>query len=112
MHHLIELWSPKTKWLNMSPNDRREYLGQVVTGISGFLQEGLQLHATGLSRRDLANSAPYQFFLVWDSPSEDLIGRFMTELQRLDWFQHFDQVNTSGENIGLEALLDAHSNLQ
>lgn len=111
MHHLIELWSPKAKWLEMSATDRQDYLAGVAKGIAGFLQEGLQLHATGMAGSDLANSVPYRFFLVWDSPSKELIDRFMTELERLNWFKHFDQVNTAGDNIGLEALLEAHIKL-
>ena len=104
MYTYIELFKAKDAWLDLSDQQKAEYLQRVGSSMEGVLASGAELVGVGGTDHGTAHEAGYDFYAVWKLPSRDVVEAFERGIEDDGWYEYFDQVNASGELVEFETL--------
>jgi hypothetical protein len=76
-------------------------------GASGVPGQGRhhELLGAGAANPKIGHHAGYDYFAVWRLPSPEVVEAFEQGIEDDGWYEYFEQVNASGESVGLEALM-------
>ena len=105
MHLYIELFKPKDAWLQLSAEDRAQYLQTAGSTMQGAVAAGAELVGVGAADSETSHDAGYDFYAVWKLPSPDVVELFEKGIEDDDWYSYFEQTNASGELVEFEALV-------
>jgi len=105
MHLYIELFRAKDAWLELNPEQRREYVQQVGSTMHGVLEAGAELLGAGSAAPGTSNDVGYDFFAVWKLPDADVVKSFEEGIERDNWYDYFEQVNAAGELVDFESVV-------
>jgi hypothetical protein len=92
----IELWKAKQAWLDLSTEDRANYMTALGPAIQGLLEGGATIISWGVNDTSTYNRADYDFFGVWTFPSVESAHQFEQMVEGAGWYNYFDQVNAMG----------------
>ncbi len=109
MHAFLELWSPKKSWLSMSTADRQVVVDRLGELIGPIVQSG-SIEILGWANADPAVDHPegHKYFSVWTAPTRGALDTLRAAIVSGGWYEHFDQVNATGELSTPDAILKEH----
>lgn len=96
MHLFLELWKPKRKWLDLTEEERQEYVESIQPSIGDLLEEGVELVGIGAIDADTDQRAEYDFWAVWRIPSDERVERFERQVREDGFYEYFEQINARG----------------
>lgn len=105
MKVFIEFWKAKDAWHQLSKEERATYLEQVGPVIEDLIAQGAVLDTWGVNDDTSPYRANYDFFAITKLPTQELLDSFQTIVEEAGWYQYFEQINVTGENIGAEAVI-------
>ena len=105
MKVFIEFWKAKDAWHQLSKGERAAYLGQIAPAMEDLISKGAIFDAWGLNDDTSPYRAAYDFYAVTKLPTQDLLDNFQTIVEGSGWYNYFEQINLSGDNIGAEAVI-------
>lgn len=101
----IEFWKAKDLWHQKSKDFRAAYLANIPRANIELEKKGMVIDCWGLNENTTAEKAAYDFYAVAKFPTQDLADEFADAVQNAGWYEYFDQINMSGDNIGIDAVL-------
>jgi hypothetical protein len=105
MHLLMELWTPKPAWHELSPAARQDFVDGVLAAVQPLMTDDFVLLGSGLARNDLPYPLPCRYFAVWQAARAEQVQAFAELLVRAGWYTYFDQVNIGGLHMPLGKVL-------
>jgi hypothetical protein len=107
MYLYIELWKAKQKWIELSQQERAEYMSKAGPYIKPIIETaGVEFFSLVNNIPDKAHKVDYSYGNVWKMPSKELISKLEAAVEQAGWHQYFEQVNAAGEVVTLEVQLD------
>ena len=108
MYILVEQWTPKTKWLQASAEER----GAFMQGVGGAMVElsklGVETLAWSLNDPDTSHRADWNYFAVWKFPSLEASHAFENAVEQSGWYDYFEHKNMRGKWETPEAVIGQH----
>lgn len=93
----LELWKPKQAWLELSSQQREDFIAGIGPSIEGLLQAGVELVGIGMVDPETDMRGDYDYWAVWDLPSEELVAQFEKAVRDDGFYDYFEQINARGE---------------
>lgn len=93
----IELWKAKQTWLDLSKEERGNYMNALGPAIQQLMEGGVQIVSWGACDAATFNKADYDYFAVWTFPNEEAAKSFEKMVEGAGWYNYFDQVNLMGK---------------
>lgn len=101
----VELWKAKQAWLDLSTEDRVNYMTALGPAIQQLIESGVQIVSWGYNEKTTTNRADYDFFGVWTFPSAESAQAFEKLVEGAGWYNYFDQVNVMGNATGPQEVI-------
>jgi len=98
----IELWNPRQKWLDMTPEERGAYMEKVGPVMQETMSWGLEMVGWSVCKGD---SAGYQYMAVWKIPDESIVHKLEEAVTQAGWHEYFEQVNSWGTLTGPDEVI-------
>lgn len=105
MECFIEMWTAKEAWLNMSKEERVEYVTQIGPHIQSMLEQGVEIVSWGENCKDTSHRANYDFFGVWKFPNAEIKKEFEAVVMEAGWYNYFHQENLSGASTTPDVII-------
>ena len=96
MFTYVELWKAKQPWLDLSKEERTNYMVALEPAIGQLLENGAQIVSWGYNEPGTFCRADYDFFGVWTFPDREAALAFEKMVEGAGWYHYFDQVNAMG----------------
>ena len=96
MYTYIELWKAKQSWLDLSQEERGNYMDALGPAIQQMIENGVQILSWGVNESPV-NRGEYDYFGVWTFPNEESTKNFEKLVEGAGWYNYFDQVNIAGK---------------
>lgn len=97
MKYLVEIFTPKQTWRDLSKEARVAYLAKVNMASKPLIDQGVEVIAVMENDSDTIQRLDYQFFGIWKFPTDKLEKSFEALLLSEGWFNYFDHVNLKGQ---------------
>ena len=110
MKTYIELWKAKGAWLNLSKEERGNYMNGLGPAIQQLLDNGVQIISWGVNE-DPTKRVDYDFFAVWTFPNTESAKQFEQLVEQVGWHNYFDQVNAMGDASSPQDVIPKMINL-
>lgn len=101
----IELWKAKQSWLDLSKEERGNYMTALGPAIQQLVESGVQIVSWGTNDASTFSKADYDYFAVWTFPHTEAAQNFEKLVEGAGWYQYFDQVNLMGQAGGLQDVI-------
>ncbi|MEE9430856.1 MAG: DUF6616 family protein [Melioribacteraceae bacterium] len=105
MKVFIEFWKAKDAWHQLSKEERANYLGQIAPAMQELITKGAVFDAWGVNDDKTPQRADYDFYAVTKLPTQELLDSFQAIVEGSGWYNYFEQINLTGDNIGAEAVI-------
>ncbi len=105
MKIFIELWKAKNTWLQLSRKDRESFVSRIGPEIAGLISKGIIVDSWGMNDDSSLYKADYDFFAITKLPSAELLEEFQQVIEKSGWYNYFDQVNVTGQDISAETVI-------
>ncbi|MEL6193054.1 MAG: DUF6616 family protein [Bacteroidota bacterium] len=105
MIYFIELWNAKQAWLDLSQEERGNYMNQVGSHIQGLLEKGVKILTWSVNDAATSERADYDYFAVWSFPNQELADGFQQLVAGAGWYNYFEQVNVMGGEDSVENII-------
>lgn len=92
----LELWKAKDEWLNLSKEERGNYMNALGPAIQQLMENGVQIVSWGENDKATFSKADYDYFAVWTFPNAEAAKSFEQMVQGAGWYNYFEQVNIMG----------------
>ncbi|GAB4091179.1 DUF6616 family protein [Flaviaesturariibacter terrae] len=92
----VELWKAKQAWLDLSQEERGNYMNALGPAIQQLLESGVQILSWGRNEAATFNRGDYDYFAVWTFPNAEAAQGFEKMVEGAGWYNYFDQVNVMG----------------
>ena len=92
----IELWKAKQAWIDLSKDERGNYVNALGPAIQQLLDNGVQIVSWGSNEPATFNRVDYDYFAVWTFPTTEAAEDFEKMVEGAGWYNYFDQVNARG----------------
>ena len=96
MHLYVELWNAKPKWLELSAEERSEYLAQVGPAIEEMVSQGVEIVGFGINDEETPHSSGYRYLAAWRMPTIQHVETLEKAVEDAGWHDYFEQVNSRG----------------
>jgi hypothetical protein len=96
MYLYVETWQPTHEWLELSKEERANYVTAVGGAIKQLADAGVEIIGWGLNDNDTDHHNGFDYFAVWRFPNKDIIKQFEATVTAAGWYNYFAQVNCSG----------------
>ena len=93
----IELWKAKQTWLDLSKEERGNYMGALGPAIQQLLDNGVQIVSWGTNDASTFSRTDFDYFAVWTFPNAEAAKNFEKLVEGAGWYNYFDQVNAMGD---------------
>jgi hypothetical protein len=103
----IELWQAKQSWINLSAEERGNYLTALGPAIQQLLSDGAQIVSWGINDGTTFRRVDFDYFAVWSFTDEKAAIAFEKLVESAGWYNYFEQVNARG-NAGSPQEVMAH----
>ncbi|WP_394767563.1 DUF6616 family protein [Ferruginibacter sp.] len=107
----IELWKAKQAWIDLSKEERGNYLTALAPAIQQLLESGVQIVSWGNNEASTFSKAEYDYFAVWTFPEIGSVKNFESMVEGAGWYNYFHQVNAMGNAISPQEVMAAMINL-
>jgi haloalkane dehalogenase len=111
-HVLVEMYNYTDSWRNLSEEHRNTFIGQVMAGVAGLADAGVEVIAYGANAPSTPLRAPYDFFCVYRAKDQASMTSLQDAIAESGWYTYFDQVNVSGVALQPLAVLPANAAIQ
>ncbi len=105
MIYFIELWNAKQAWLDLSQEERGNYMNQVGAHIQGLLEKGVKILTWSVNDAATSERADYDYFALWSFPNQELADGFQQLVAGAGWYNYFEQVNVMGGEDSVENII-------
>lgn len=105
MKIFIEFWKAKETWHRLSKEERLAYVAQIGPVMEDLISKGVLIDAWGTNQDTTEYKADFDFYAVTKFPSEELLLSFQNIVEQAKWYEYFDQINVSGDNLGADAVI-------
>ncbi|EPF71366.1 DUF6616 family protein [Acinetobacter rudis] len=105
-HYLIELYTPNAAWKGLAIEERKKYLNEVGTAMSGLYEAGVKALTLSPLSPDVDQTSEHQFLAVWSFPDQDTCDALLAGIKASRWYNYFDHVNAAGKETGFLEHLD------
>ena len=101
----IELWKAKQAWLDLSKEERGNYMAALGPAIQQLVENGVQIVSWGTNENSTFNRGDYDYFGVWTFPNLEAAQNFEKLVHGAGWYNYFDQVNVMGNAGGPQEVI-------
>jgi hypothetical protein len=105
MKIFIEFWKAKEAWHQLSKEERSSYVAQIGPVMEDLISKGVIIDAWGVNDDRSSHKADYDFFAVTKLPTQELLEHFQAVVEGAGWYNYFEQINMTGENLGPEQVI-------
>lgn len=105
MKVFIEFWKAKEAWKQLSKEERGAYVTKTGPVIQDLVAKGVTIDAWGMNDNTSPYRAKYDFYAVTKLPTQELLDSFQDVIEGAGWYDYFEQINMSGEDLGVEAVI-------
>jgi hypothetical protein len=105
MKIFIEFWKAKDEWHQLSTDERKAYAAQMGPVMQDLVSKGVSLDAWGMNADTSPHRADYDFYAITKLPTQDLLDSFQAIVEGAGWYNYFEQINMSGDDLGVEAVI-------
>ena len=105
MKVFIEFWKAKDAWHQLSKEERGEYLGKIAPVMQDLISKGAVIDAWGLNDDSSPHRAEYDYYAITKLPTQEMLDGFQAIIEGAGWYNYFEQINLTGEDIGAEAVI-------
>ncbi len=105
MKIFIEFWKAKDAWHQLTKDERIAYMGQIGPAMEDLVSKGVTIDSWGLNTDTSPFKADYDFYAITKLPSQELLDGFQSTVEGAGWYNYFEQINVSGDDIGVEAVI-------
>jgi len=101
----IELWKAKQEWINLSKEERGNYMTALGPAIQQLMEAGVQIVSWGTNEAATFSKADFDYFAVWTFPNEETAKGFEKMVEGAGWYNYFDQVNAMGNALSPQDVI-------
>lgn len=101
----IELWKAKQEWINLSTEERGNYMNALGPAIQQLMENGVQIVSWGTNESSTFSRGDYDYFAVWTFPTTEAAQGFEKIVEGAGWYNYFDQVNVMGNAGGPQDVI-------
>jgi hypothetical protein len=101
----IELWKAKQAWMDLSKEERGNYMNALGPAIQQLVENGVQIVSWGANDNSTFSKADYDYFAVWTFPNTEAAKSFEKLVEGAGWYNYFDQVNLMGTAGGPQEVI-------
>ena len=112
MYLYVEQWNVTQKWMDLSKDERRDYMRKVEGAIKDMEAGGVENLGWGLNDEHTPYRSDYRYMAVWKVPSLDVVEKFEKGIEEAHWHKYFNQVNSRGKIVPLKDAIDFLVNLE
>ncbi len=105
MKIFVEFWKAKDAWHQLSAEGRGAYVAQMGPAMQDLASKGASFDAWGMNTDTSPYRADYDFYAVTKLPNQELLDSFQAIVEGSGWYNYFEQINVSGDDIGAEAVI-------
>lgn len=105
MEIFIEYWNPKQTWLDLSKEEKTAYVSRMGPAMEDFTKRGVDFYAWGMNEDQTPQKSKYNYYAICTLPNKSVLKDFQDMVVGAGWYDYFEQLNISGENIGAEAVI-------
>jgi hypothetical protein len=105
MHTVVEIWTPKQRFLDASTQERQSLFTKVGAAMPQLEAAGVSCLGWG-AVQPAPHSTGHQWIAVWQMTSEAAVERFLAAVEEAGWYDHFDQVNALSELVPVPEALE------
>ena len=80
-------------------------MAQIGPVMKDLVSKGVVIDAWGINEDSSPYRADYDFFAVTKLPTQELLDSFQSIVEGAGWYDYFEQINMSGEDIGAEQVI-------
>jgi len=112
MYLYVELWKFRPAWLELSPDDRKRWMDELLAGLQQQLESGVEVVGFASNDGDTPHSSGYDFLAVWKMPNKEAAREFEDFVESSGLHEYYEQVNTRGQVLDMETVVAALLNPQ
>lgn len=112
MYLYVELWNVTQEWMDLSKEERRNYMKKVGGAINELQKNGVENVGWALNDEHTPHRSDYRYMAIWKIPSLDLVEKFERGIEEAHWHDYFSQRNARGKVIPLNDAIDFLVNLE
>lgn len=112
MYLYVEQWNVTQKWMDLSKEERREYMSRLSESMDDLQNEGIENIGWALNDEHTPYRSDYRYIAIWKMSSLDAVKTFEKGVEEADWHKYFSQENSRGEIIPLDKAIDFLINLE
>ena len=105
MKIFIEFWKAKNSWFQLSTEERITYTTNMIPVMQDLASKGVITEAWGENSDKSSYKADYDFYAITKFPNQELLDYFNEVLENANWYNYFEQINVSGDNLGVETVI-------
>lgn len=105
MKIFIEFWKAKEAWHQLSKEERSSYVAKMGPVMEDLVSKGAIIDAWGENNDSSSHKANYDFFAITKLPSQEMLESFQSTIEGAGWYNYFEQINMSGEDMGAEKVI-------
>lgn len=111
MYLYVEQWNVSKKWMDLSKEERRDYMNQVKSAITEMSSGGLENLGWAMNDEHTPYRSDYRYMAVWKLPNLEAVEQLEKGIDQAGWHDYFSQVNSRGKLMPLNEALDFLVNL-
>ena len=108
MYTLVELWSPKPRWIDASRQEREAFMAGVGRAMQQLSAMGVQVVTWCRNDADTSQRSEFTYFAVWQFPSLDVARGFEAAVQTSGWYDYFEHHNLRGASRTPQDVIGEH----
>jgi len=112
MIYFVEVWNAKQAWLDLSTEERGNYVQQVGSHIQKLLDAGVKVLTWSTNDATTTHRAGFDYFAIWSFPDQALADQFQQLVEGAGWYNYFEQTNVMGQAGSAENVLGQLVNLK
>lgn len=112
MYLYVEQWNVTQKWMNLSKDQRRDYMAKVAEKMGDLEKAGIENLGWFLNDEHTPHRSDYRYTAVWKFPTVEDVKKFEKGIDEAEWHKYFSQENSRGEIIPFNKAIDFLVNLE
>ncbi len=112
MYLYVEQWNVTKKWMDLSKEERRNYMNKVKNSITEMSRGGIENLGWAMNDEHTPYRSDYRYTALWKLPSEEAVKDFEKGIADAGWHEYFSQVNSRGKILPLNEAIDFLVNLE
>lgn len=112
MYLYVEQWNVTKDWMDLSKEDRRDYMNKVKGAIDEMSRDGVENVGWAMNDEHTPYRSDYRYFAIWKLPNLEAVEQFEDGIEEAHWHKYFSQVNTRGKLLPLNEAIDFLVNLE